>query len=340
MFSKALWSSLAVLALTSSVHAHAVIFPELGVKGTPARSDVQRPSAAKPCGTTNIASTINTSTPVAASANGSFALAALNFNAGTDGSRHITTVQVDPTGTGQEFVSAQMLVNGDASPTNVGQQALVGQLPAGTKCSGGKAGNICVVSLTTDGGFGNCVAVQQGAAKAARDVATDSAVVTAANVTATTATKEHKKGGKKAHKGHKGKKSDKKAGAAASSASAGAAATTVPASVGALNARAATATVTNATAAAATKEHKKHKKGGKKSHKGHKKGKKTADASSSAPVVATPVPVAATAGPVQARIWGSRRSVPVAAPSSATAAVAGTKEHRKHKKGGKKVHKH
>jgi hypothetical protein len=37
-------------------------------------------------------------------------------------------------------------------------------MPAGTKCTGGKGKNLCLLSLTTDGGFGNCVVASQGGA--------------------------------------------------------------------------------------------------------------------------------------------------------------------------------
>ncbi|KAJ7859341.1 hypothetical protein B0H14DRAFT_3630203 [Mycena olivaceomarginata] len=40
-------------------------------------------------------------------------------------------------------------------------------LPAGTKCAGGKAKNLCLVSVKTTGGFGACTVVSQGNAAAA-----------------------------------------------------------------------------------------------------------------------------------------------------------------------------
>jgi hypothetical protein len=42
----------------------------LGVKGTPQRSDVQRPSTAKPCGSIAIAANLDTSTAIPAAADG------------------------------------------------------------------------------------------------------------------------------------------------------------------------------------------------------------------------------------------------------------------------------
>ena len=69
------------LGASLQVHGHALITPALGVSGAGARSDVQRPSAKAECGTVNVANTINTSTPVQASANGSFDATITNFNA-------------------------------------------------------------------------------------------------------------------------------------------------------------------------------------------------------------------------------------------------------------------
>jgi hypothetical protein len=52
-------------------HFFASLFsPALGVQGTPKRSDTQRPTDAKPCGKVNIASNLDTSTAIAAAADG------------------------------------------------------------------------------------------------------------------------------------------------------------------------------------------------------------------------------------------------------------------------------
>jgi hypothetical protein len=70
-----------LLGFMTSVNAHAAIDPALGVKGGNAsRSDVQRPSTAKPCGNVNIAQTLDSSTTVAANANGSFSPSITDFN--------------------------------------------------------------------------------------------------------------------------------------------------------------------------------------------------------------------------------------------------------------------
>lgn len=82
------------------------------------------------------------------------------------------------------------------SPTTVGSAQVAVSLPAGTKCTGGTAGNLCLVSFTTAGGFGNCVAVAQGAAAgtaAAGTAATGAAATgTTAAGTAATGAKKHK----------------------------------------------------------------------------------------------------------------------------------------------------
>jgi len=80
MFFKALPASVFALVLSAQVSAHAIISPALGVKANPVRNDVQRLSSASPCGNVNIAQTIDTSTPVTASTNGSFAANVTNFN--------------------------------------------------------------------------------------------------------------------------------------------------------------------------------------------------------------------------------------------------------------------
>lgn len=80
MFAKIWASSLLVLGLCLQVTAHAAVAPALGVQGNPTRGDVQRPSAAKPCGNVDIASKIGSSTPVLADADGSFKVTGTCFN--------------------------------------------------------------------------------------------------------------------------------------------------------------------------------------------------------------------------------------------------------------------
>jgi len=216
MFSK-IWSSVVVVAFALNVHAHAGVSPALGVSGTFARSDVQRPSAAKPCGTEDVATALATSTPVVAAADGTFTATATNFNAGTDGSRQFAAT-VDSTATGKNFVAAVVTTNGDASPTNVGSQPIVASIPAGTTCTGGAGKNLCLFSFKSLGGFGNCVAVQQGASTAAAATTATGANSTDAAATGTNSTAATAEGaaaaggaaaavvaaGKKAHAG-KGK---------------------------------------------------------------------------------------------------------------------------------------
>ena len=81
MVSKSFIAYAFLLCFTTSVNAHAAIAPALGVKGNPIRSDVQRPSSGSPCGNVNIAQTLDTSTAVPASANGSFSASITDFNA-------------------------------------------------------------------------------------------------------------------------------------------------------------------------------------------------------------------------------------------------------------------
>jgi hypothetical protein len=72
-------------------------------------------------------------------------------------------MQVDAAGTGAKFVTGQVTVNGDAAPATTGTQKITASLPAGTACTGGASGDLCLASFKTAGGFGNCVVVQQGA---------------------------------------------------------------------------------------------------------------------------------------------------------------------------------
>jgi hypothetical protein len=81
MLSKSFFASAIALALTLQVNAHACITPMLGVSGTPARSDVQRPSTGSECGNVDVAKTIGTSTYVKAAPDGTFGANVINFNA-------------------------------------------------------------------------------------------------------------------------------------------------------------------------------------------------------------------------------------------------------------------
>ncbi|KAH9911625.1 uncharacterized protein BXZ73DRAFT_4209, partial [Epithele typhae] len=168
------------LGAALQAHAHAAVSPVLGVSGTPARSDVQRPSNQKPCGKTDVASTMESSDTIQVAADGTFTAPITNFNKNVDGSREIAKVLVDPTGTGDKdsFVAATMVENGTRSPKSLGTEQLTVQLPAGMTCSGpdGK----CIVSFKTAGGFGNCVVVQQSADGAASASGTAAAGTSAA----------------------------------------------------------------------------------------------------------------------------------------------------------------
>jgi len=154
---------LVLAAISSSALGHALVAPVLGVAGTAGRGSVQRPSNAKPCGNTALTA-IDTSIAVPLNGN-SFTVTATNFNGGRDGSTQFTA-QVDSTGKGSAFKAATVTKNGVAAPANVGNAQITVQMPAGTTCTGGKAGNRCLVSFKSAGGFGNCVVVSSGAAKA------------------------------------------------------------------------------------------------------------------------------------------------------------------------------
>ncbi|KAJ7812090.1 hypothetical protein B0H14DRAFT_2459252, partial [Mycena olivaceomarginata] len=154
------------LALAAQTSAHAIPNPALGVKGTPQRSDVQRPSTAKPCGNVDITSKLDTSTAIAAAADGSVTLKVQNFNAGADGSTSVS-VEVDQMGTGKKSVAGKVTKNGNPKPSKVETDQVTFSLPAGTKCAGGKAKNLCLVSVKTTSGFGACTVVSQGNAAAA-----------------------------------------------------------------------------------------------------------------------------------------------------------------------------
>jgi len=162
MFAKFISTTVIVLALSATqALGHCAIAPQLGVKGTPVRSDVQRPSKNDPCGSTNIAQNLDTSTAVPLSSSNTFQVTAINFNGGQDGSTQVTA-EVDPTATGKSFTSATVTKNGQLAPPSAGSAQIEVQLPNGIKCTGGTDKNLCLVSFTTAGGFGNCVVVSQG----------------------------------------------------------------------------------------------------------------------------------------------------------------------------------
>ncbi|KAJ7105594.1 hypothetical protein C8R44DRAFT_588834, partial [Mycena epipterygia] len=121
----------------------------------PARSNVQRPSTAKPCGSIDPATTLNTSTAIPAAADGSATMNVVNFNAGADGSTSVV-VSVDATGNRTSFVAGTVTTNGNSAPKAVETDKVVFTLPAGTKCIGGTAGNFCLVSVKTTVGSGAC----------------------------------------------------------------------------------------------------------------------------------------------------------------------------------------
>lgn len=161
MHSKSFTNFIALLILTSLTNAQAVIVPPNppapDLKETPISGEALRPSIAGHCSNVNIAQNLDTSTSITADETGFFLLSPVNFNPGADGSRSIATVQVDASGTGKDFVAAQM------APENDDTQQFTIQLPTGTKCTGGTNQNLCLASITTTSGLGNCVVVLQAA---------------------------------------------------------------------------------------------------------------------------------------------------------------------------------
>jgi len=159
-------STVVLMALSARVAAHAGVSPALGVTGTFTKADVQRVVAGSDCGSTNVAATIDSSTAVAADpTTGSFSVTGSSFDPGSDGSTSVTAL-VDTTGTGKSFTgTVDVTTNGNAVQTaSTSTQPIVAALPAGTKCTGGAAGNLCLVAFKTTAGFQNCVVVSQGAA--------------------------------------------------------------------------------------------------------------------------------------------------------------------------------
>ncbi|KAJ6618928.1 hypothetical protein B0H10DRAFT_1913187 [Mycena sp. CBHHK59/15] len=172
---------LMALSMTARVSAHGGVSPALGVTGTFTKADVQRVVAGSDCGSTNVAATIDSSTAVPADpTTGSFSVTGNSFDPGSDGSLSVTAL-VDTTGTGKSFTgTVDVTTNGNAVQTaSTSTQPIVAALPAGTKCTGGAAGNLCLVAFKTTAGFQNCVVVSQGAASNAAAAAGTAAAAAA-----------------------------------------------------------------------------------------------------------------------------------------------------------------
>ncbi|KAF7321748.1 hypothetical protein MKEN_00696500 [Mycena kentingensis (nom. inval.)] len=150
-----------LLALVAHVSAHAMVNPALGVKGAPQRGDTQRPNNNNPCGNVNIALKLDSSKATPVRADGTVKVQMINFNGGKDGSRQVA-VQVSANGSGKNLKNAVVKKNGNPNPSGTGSDDIVFALAAGTKCTGGKSGNLCLVSLKTTSGFGGCTVVSQG----------------------------------------------------------------------------------------------------------------------------------------------------------------------------------
>lgn len=327
MFSKTVLLSAIVLGFANQAFGHAAIQPQLGILGNSTRSDVQQPSTSSPCGNTDIASNINNSTAVALDSTNSFSTSIVNFNGAQDGSTQVTA-QVDPTGTGKSFTSATVTQNGQLAPPAAGSAELSVSLPSGTKCTGGTAGNLCLVSFKTAGNFGNCIVVSQ----------TNNAAATGGSA----------------------------AGASAASNSTAASSSVAVASVAASSAAAATdSTAAASTAAASTgnstttttgKKHKGHHKGGKKgaaaasgaatndavaaaggkTHKGHKHHKGAANSTAAAAGAAGAGAGAAAAADTSVAAAAADTTVAAAASTSVAAVAARAHKGAAAATGGKK----
>jgi len=198
MLSKSFTASVFLLALASFVSAQCAITPAFGVSGSPGAGDVQQPSDGAPCGSIPISQNIDSSATIQADQSGEFRPSILNFASGAQGSRSITTVKVDPSGTGQSqnFVSAQMINNGEDAPSTDGTQQLVVKLPDGIKCAGGSGQDRCLAMFVTSAGYGNCVVVTQTNNNAKRSAPEDKEKPKPVDLT-TPPKKDKKKGGKK-----------------------------------------------------------------------------------------------------------------------------------------------
>ncbi|KAJ6578103.1 hypothetical protein B0H19DRAFT_1208091 [Mycena capillaripes] len=263
-----------LLALAAQTSAHAMPSVALGVTGAPQRSDVQRPSTNAPCGNIDPTTTLDTSTAIAAAADGSITMKVQvcknceygttitrltnlsrvqNFNAGADGSTSVS-VSVDQTGTGKSFVAGTVTTNGNPAPKAVETDTVVFTLPPGTQCAGGAAKNRCLVSVKTTAGFGACTVVTQAAGAAGAAAGTAAAGTAAAGTAAagtaaagtaaagTAGTAAAGTAGTAATTGKKaGKKAGKKGTAAAKAAKAAAAKAAAAGAAGAAGAGAAAA---------------------------------------------------------------------------------------------------
>lgn len=166
---------LVLLALSFQVQGHALITPALGVKGKGVINDVQRPSDNKPCGNVDIGKNLDSSTTANAAADGSFTFTVTSFNGGKDGSRQVS-MKVNADGSGKKFVNAKVTKNGNDNPPDASSEQVTASLPPGMKCTGGKNKDLCLASMVTSAGFGNCVVIKQGGGDAKKKAARDTTV--------------------------------------------------------------------------------------------------------------------------------------------------------------------
>ncbi|KZV86992.1 hypothetical protein EXIGLDRAFT_741483 [Exidia glandulosa HHB12029] len=141
---------------------------------------------------TNVAAAVDAGLPTA-DENGQVSMTLHQVN-GDGAGPYTCDVSTDATGNSFQAMTVVTQVPGKNSRSRAKATdfALVAQMPAGATCTGGPAGNACIVRCRNDaaaGPFGGCVAVTtaDGAAAAANSTAaaTDSADTTTATATAT-----------------------------------------------------------------------------------------------------------------------------------------------------------
>jgi len=176
MFSKTFFAFALVFAMVLQASAHTGIYPALGVDQFERKNVHRQSDGGGPCGM-NIAKNLDSSKPIEVDDDGTFTATVESYNGGVDGTR-LVNLQVDASGTGDNFVDGKVTKNGARRPSTKGVETITAQLPPGTQCKGGKNGDLCLGSFVQNTGkFGNCVVLQQkGQAKGkAADNAEDNA---------------------------------------------------------------------------------------------------------------------------------------------------------------------
>ncbi|KAF8607938.1 hypothetical protein BDV93DRAFT_434872 [Ceratobasidium sp. AG-I] len=181
MFTSLSLKFVSVLVLAGYVHGHGFITDIKGANGkigigfgvdaAQITAGNQGPTsvingAANGCGRGVTAGQINVATELEAAvkaglptvdASGSISMNWRQVNAGADGGRPGTAL-IDVTGTGNNFKPVTIskdFADGGADSDN----PMTIAIPAGTVCTGGSAGNACLLRVTNPPGFGSCFAI-------------------------------------------------------------------------------------------------------------------------------------------------------------------------------------